>query len=38
LPIHHLEAGIVDTLETIPGVLCYDFDSDPPWLAVRNLV
>jgi hypothetical protein len=107
-PIHQLEAGIVDTLETIPGVLCYydlalaeggygnlilcaaadapthvrdhqlhrraveltpghyhcvrlhsgavpgrfsgdaslvvertryyDFDSDPPWLAVRNLV
>jgi hypothetical protein len=107
-PIHELEAGIVDTLETIPGVLCYydlalaeggygnlilcvtpdaptqvhthplhrraveltprhyhsvrlhtgavpgrftggtelvlertrywDFDSDPPWLAVRNLV
>src|SRR5262245_50437914 len=22
-PIHQLEAGIVDTLETIPGVLCY---------------
>ena len=108
LPIHQLEAGIVDTLETISGVLCYydlalaeggygnlilcsapdapthvqdhplhrraveltphhyhcvrlhtgavpgrftgdaglvlertryyDFDSDPPWLAVRNLV
>ena len=108
LPIHDLEAGIVDTLETISGVLCYydlalaeggygnlilcaapdspthvhahplhrraveltprhyhcvrlhtgvvpgrfmgdaglvlertryyDFDSDPPWLAVRNLV
>jgi len=107
-PIHELEAGVVDTLGTIPGVLCYydlalaegvygnlilcsapeapanvrdhplhrraveltpghyhcvrlhtgvvpgpfmgdaglvvehtryyDFDSDPPWLAVRNLV
>ena len=107
LPIHHLEAGIVDTLETVSGVLCYydlalaeggygnlilcaapdspthvhahplhrraveltprhdhcvrlhtgvepgrfvgdaslvlertryyDFDSDPPWLAIRNL-
>jgi len=23
VPIHQLEAGIVDTLETIPGVLCY---------------
>jgi hypothetical protein len=23
LPIHRLEAGIVDVLETIPGVLCY---------------